>query len=276
LNINNFVVLLPLEINMSARGFRKFFEILEKQVKPHCTEFVKKSSIFAEQNRYFMAKSEKKSKYRVLCIAVALGCSLFGILLGISLNLNSKDVIRSYRNSLATLAHNNEKLKDIRDAEWHRMADVAQENEDSTLFRILDGLSDTSRIYQYVDSLRTALIIYVDGVQGEQLRRADEVSQTSFFMINEENAKVLRDKLQQYQDFLNSCIRKGYATVDFELNDQNLYGRTVSWESYHFENVMAIEAVCQLDMIKQQLMMADLTVLRSFILTYDNPELENN
>lgn len=75
---------------------------------------------------------------------------------------------------------------------------------------------------------------------------------------------------------MNSCIRKGYATVDFELNDQNLYGRTVSWESYHFENVMAIEAVCQLDMIKQQLMMADLTVLRSFIFTYDNPELENN
>ena len=40
-----------------------------------------------------MAKSEKITKYRVLCVAVALGCSLFGILLGISLNLNSKDVI---------------------------------------------------------------------------------------------------------------------------------------------------------------------------------------
>ncbi|MBR4536520.1 MAG: hypothetical protein IKO62_07705 [Bacteroidales bacterium] len=61
------------------------------------------------------------------------------------------------------------------------MADVAQENEDSTLFRTLDGLSDTSRIYQYVDSLRTSLIIYVDGVQGEQLRRADEVLQTFFY-----------------------------------------------------------------------------------------------
>lgn len=225
-----------------------------------------------------MANYEKTSKYRVLCVAVALGCSLFGILLGISLNLNSHDVIRSYRNSQATLAQNNEKLKDIRDAEWHRLADVAHENEDSTLFRTLYGLSDQSMIYQYVDSLRTALIIYVDGVQGEQLRRPDAVSDPTFFMINQGNARELRDKLQQYQDFLNSCIRKGYGytIVDFELNDRYPYGRRVSWENYHFENVMAIEAVCQLDMIKQQLMMADLTLLRSFIHAYENPELENN
>lgn len=218
-----------------------------------------------------MAKSEKITKYRVLCVIVALGCSLFGILLGISLNLNSHDVIRSYQNSQATLVQNNEKLKVMRDAEWHRLADVAQENEDSTLFRTLYGLSDPSTIYQYLDSLRTALIIYVDGVQGEQLRRPDAVSEPTFFMINQGNAKELRDKLQQYQDFLNSCIRKGYGytTIDFELNNQYPYGRRVSWESYHFEHVMAIEAVCQLDMIKQQLLMADLTVFRSLIHAYE-------
>lgn len=225
-----------------------------------------------------MVNSGKISKYRVLCVAVALGCSLFGILLGISLNLNSHDVIRSYQNSQATLVQNNEKMKVMRDAEWHRLADVAHENEDSTLYRTIYGLSDQSMIYQYLDSLRTALIIYVDGVQGEQLRRPDAVSDPTFFMINQGNARELRDKLQQYQDFLNSCIRKGYGytTVDFELNDRYPFGRRVSWENYHFENVMAIEAVCQLDMIKQQLMMADLTVFRSLINMYENQEVENN
>lgn len=225
-----------------------------------------------------MVNSGKISKYRVLCVAVALGCSLFGILLGISLNLNSRDVIRSYRNTQATLAHNNEKLEDIFHAEWLRLCYLALEKGDSTLFRKVDRLSDQSVIYHYVDSLRTALIIYVDGVQGEQLRRPDAVSDPTFFMINQGNARELRDKLQQYQDFLNSCIRKGYGytTVDFELNDRYPFGRRVSWENYHFENVMAIEAVCQLDMIKQQLMMADLTVFRSLINMYENQEVENN
>lgn len=223
-----------------------------------------------------MVNSGKISKYRVLCVAVGLGCSLFGILLGISLNLNSRDVIRSYRNTQATLAHNNEKLEDIFHAEWNRLCYLALEKGDSTLFRKVDRLSDQSVIYHYVDSLRTALIIYVDGVQSDQLRRVDAVSEPTFFMINQGNAKELRDKLQQHQDFLNNCIRKGYTTIDFELNDQYPFGRKESWESYHFENVMAIEAVCQLDMIKQQLMMADLTVLRSIINTYESLEGENN
>ena len=223
-----------------------------------------------------MANSGKTSKYRVLCVAVALGCTLLGILLGISLNLNSHDVIRSYRNSLATLAHNNEKLKDIRDVEWNRLGDLALEKGDSTLFREVENLSDQSEIYHYLDSLRMALIIYVDGVQGEQPRRADAVSEPTFFMINQGNASELRDKLQQHQDFLNNCIRKGCTTIDFELNDQYPFGRKETWESCHFEYVMAIEAVCQLDMIKQQLIMADLTVFRSLIDTYKNPEVENN
>lgn len=85
-----------------------------------------------------MAKSEKITKYRVLCVTVALGCSLFGILLGISLNLNSHDVIRSYQNSQATLVQNNEKLKVMRDAEWHRLADL-------TVFRSLIHAYEKSR-----------------------------------------------------------------------------------------------------------------------------------
>ena len=230
-----------------------------------------------------MAKSEKITKYRVLCVAVALGCSLFGILLGISLNLNSKDVIRSYRISMTTIAQNNKMLSEIKDAEWNQLCDLALEKGDTMLFRKVEKLSAQSEIYHYLDSLRAALILYVEGKPVDQLRRPDAVSEPTFFMLNQGNAKELRVRLQQYQDFLNSCIGKGQAPIDFNLQapDDNLpvsssYSNSMSWENYHFYYAMEVETVCQMDMIKQQLMMADLKVFRSLINTYENPDVVNN
>ena len=91
-----------------------------------------------------MAKSGKSSKYSVLCVAVALGCSLFGILFGVSLNLNSHDVLASYRSSMTTLAQNNAMLSDITVSEWDRLQDHAIEKEDSALFYKVSDLSDAS------------------------------------------------------------------------------------------------------------------------------------
>ena len=82
-----------------------------------------------------MAKSDKSSKYSVLFVAVALGCSLFGILLGVSLNLNSHDVLTSYRSSMTPLAQNNEMLSDIEDDEWTRLCNIAMGKSDSALFK---------------------------------------------------------------------------------------------------------------------------------------------
>ena len=174
-------------------------------------------------------------------------------------------------------------LSEIKDAEWQRLAILAHEKGDSTLFGKVERLSAQSEIYHYLDSLRAALILYVEGKPVEQLRRPDAVSEPTFFMLNLGNAKELRARLQQYQDFLNSYIGKGQAPIDFNLQapDDNLpvsssYGNSLSWENYHFYYAMEVEAVCQLDMIKQQLMMADLKVFRSLINTYENPEVVNN
>ena len=200
-----------------------------------------------------MAKSGKSSKYSVLCVAVALGCSLFGILLGVSLNLNSHDVLASYRSSMTTLAQNNEMLSDMEDAEWTRLCNFALEKKDSLLFCEVSDLSDASVIYHYLDSLRAAFILYVDGEPNEQLHRLDAVSESTYFMMDQGNARELRARLQQYQDHLNSFVGEDTAyVVDFRLQDQ-------SWEDYHFANAMSVEVVNQLDLIEQQLRMADIS-----------------
>lgn len=211
-----------------------------------------------------MAKSGKSSKYSVLCVAVALGCSLFGILLGVSLNLNSRDVLASYRTSTTTLEQNNEMLSDIVDAEWTKLCNIALEKNDSALFCKVSELSDASVIYHYLDSLRSAFILNVDGEPGEQLRRLDVVSESTYFMMDQGNARGLRERLQLYQDQLNSCIdsRDTAYFIDFNLQEQYANGEKRSWESYHFANAMSVEVINQLDMIKQQLLMAEINVFK--------------
>lgn len=210
-----------------------------------------------------MSKSGKSSKHSVLCVAVALGCSLFGILLGVSLNLNSHDVLASYRSSVTTLAQNNEMLSDIMDAEWSHLCNVALEKKDSTLFRKVGTLSEESVIFHYIDSLRSAFILYVDGAPNEQLHRLDAVAESSYFMMDQGNARELRARLQQYQDHLNSFVGEDTAyLVDLGLQEQNLYGETISWEGYHFANAMSVEVVNQLDLIEQQLRMAEISVFK--------------
>lgn len=210
-----------------------------------------------------MAKSDKSSKYSLLCVAVALGCSLFGILLGVSLNLNSHDVLTSYRSSITTLAQNNEMLSDIEDDEWTRLCNIATGKTDSALFKKVERLSDESAIFHYIDSLRAAFILYVDGEPNEQLHRLDAVSESTDFMINQGNARELRERLQNYQDHLNSYLGEDTAyLVDFGLQEQYLYGEKTSWEAYHFSNAMSVEVVNQLDLIKQQLTMADISVFK--------------
>lgn len=210
-----------------------------------------------------MAKSYKSSKYSVLCVAVALGCSLFGILLGVSLNLNSHDVLTSYRSSMTTLAQNNEMLSEMKDAEWTRLCNIALEKKDSLLFCEVSDLSDASVIYHYLDSLRAAFILYVDGEPNEQLHRLDAVSESTYFMMDQGNARELRERLQHYQDQLNSFVGEDTDyLVDLGLQEQYLYGEKTSWEGYHFANAMSVEVINQLNLIEQKLRMAEISVFK--------------
>ncbi len=210
-----------------------------------------------------MAKSGKSSKYSVLCVAVALGCSLFGILFGVSLNLNSHDVLASYRSSMTTLAQNNEMLSDISNAEWDRLQDRAIEKEDSALFCRISDLYDASEIFHYLDSLRSAFILYVDGEPNEQLHRLDIVSESTYFMMDQGNARELRERLQHYQDQLNSFVGEDTDyLVDLGLQEQYLYGEKTSWEGYHFANAMSVEVINQLNLIEQKLRMAEISVFK--------------
>ena len=210
-----------------------------------------------------MAKSGKLSKYSVLCVAVALGCSLFGILFGVSLNLNSHDVLASYRSSMTTLAQNNAMMSDIEDAEWTRLCNIALEKKDSLLFCEVSDLSDASVIYHYLDSLRAAFILYVDGEPNEQLHRLDAVSESTYFMMDQGNARELRERLQHYQDQLNSFVGEDTDyLVDLGLQEQYLYGEKTSWEGYHFANAMSVEVINQLYLIEQQLRMAEISVFK--------------
>ena len=82
--------------------------------------------------------------------------------------------------------------------------------------------------------------------------------------MDQGNARELRERLQQYQDLLNSCIDSKDTSyfVNFNLQEQYANGEKTSWEGYHFANAMAVEVINQLYLIEQQLRMADISVFK--------------
>ncbi|MBR4136361.1 MAG: hypothetical protein IKU03_08140 [Bacteroidales bacterium] len=212
-----------------------------------------------------MSLSKKLSNYRILCCTVAIVCLLLGVLLGVSLNLNSRDVLTSYKTFSSTQTQTNDQLSQLLDQEYQRvMDDVFLDS--ITRSKVEELYSAQKEMTDYIDSLRKTFIMDVNGEVSDQLMRWDDISGSEYFMIGLGNASALKDHLRQYQEQISQLppCRFGRDTtklyIDFE--DRMLYGERVSWEVYYFSHAMAVEVVSQLDLFKQQVMMEAWDILR--------------
>ena len=212
-----------------------------------------------------MNSSKKLTKLRVLCVAMAIGCTLLGLALGIALNLNSRDVLTSYKTFSESQTLTNDQLSRLLDKEYRRVLDDVS-LDSITRSKVEELYAAQTEMTDYIDSIRRTFIMDVNGEVSDQLMRLDDISGSEYFMMGMGNASVLKEYLRKYEERiyqLPSCrigIDSTEIHIDFE--DRNLYGERVSWESYYFSNAMAVEVVSQLDLFKQQVLMEAWGVLR--------------
>lgn len=216
-----------------------------------------------------MNQSEKLSKRRVLCIVVAISSLLLGLLLGISLNINSHDVLNSYRSSITTIDNNNIQLAQILQAEFDQA--LQDPNIDTTTLNKVEILRDEQIAFlRYWDTLHANFLQWVNGDGGDiVILHPDDVDAPTYFMIDQRNAQTLRLHIEEYQQNIlqlvdDTVLREQLrANIDFHTQDEQLYGEQYGWEHYHFDHTMAIETENQLNLIQQQALMDGITLLKA-------------
>ena len=207
--------------------------------------------------------SKKTADYRVLSVLVGLACILLGLLLGMSINTNSHNVLASYRSSDITMEKSNAMLSVLVKDECERMLeDNAAETVTVRKVEMLQNAHDS--IILYLNHLRFDFICFVDGNNGGVLHSIDDVSNSTNFMINQGHAKELETRLKDYQEQLLHLIDNSQqrarvkADIDFHTEDEYTNG----WVAHHFDHTMAIEVVNQLDLLSQQAHLTAYRVLR--------------
>ena len=211
--------------------------------------------------------SKKLSNLRVLCVVVAISCLLLGLLLGISINTTSHDVLASYRSSSETARSNNVMLSELVNSECGRMLSTTSD----TLIcqKVASLASSKDSLQQYLDNLRTEFIQYVNGGEGETFLRLDDVDYSTNFMIDQGNAGKLRAEIERYQDQLlqlvdDQDLRERIAQdISFHTSQTTWPYGEASWEEHYFDHAMAVEVVNQLEQIQQQAHLASVRVLKA-------------
>lgn len=210
-----------------------------------------------------MPSSRKIADYRVLCVAVGIVCVLLGLLLGISLNINSHDVLASYRSSAMTVEQGNAMLSNLVQRECDLM--LKDNSTDTVMVQKVEVLRDAhDSILQYLSSLRSDFILSVDGVEGERLQRLDDVDFSTNYMINEGHAVELKSHLEEYQRQLLGLFTDPHQRARVEADVVNLtkYQFPNGWVESHFDHAMSVEVVNQLDLFTQQAHIAACRVLQ--------------
>lgn len=216
-----------------------------------------------------MAASDHQSKMKVLCIMGAIFTLLLGLLLGISLNNNSHDVLASYRSSIETIDNSNIQLAKIMQTELDIV--LQKPDTDSLMRKKVESLQkEQMDILHYCDSLYSDFREWVNGGEVSlKILHPDEVDASTYFMINQGNAMSLRYHIEGYlQNILqlvdDTDLREQLrADIDFHTQDKNLYGEPYGWEHHHFDHTMAIEVENQFNLIRQKILMSGMMVLKT-------------
>lgn len=207
--------------------------------------------------------SKKIADSRVLSVLVGLACILLGLLLGMSINTNSHDVLASYRSSDIIMEKGNAMLSVLVKDECERM--LEDNAVDTVMVRKVEMLQDAhDSIILCLNHMRFDFICFVEGNNGGVLHSIDDVSNSTNFMINQGHAKELETRLKDYQEQLLHLIDNSQqrarvkADIDFHTEDEYPNG----WVAHHFDHTMAIEVVNQLDLLSQQAHLTACRVLR--------------
>ena len=216
--------------------------------------------------------------------------NLMYIVLTAMLALNvSSDVLNGFTQVEDGLTRSNRTVADRNRAIYDQLKAFNEQNPEKGgmwYARASEVRQRTSELYNYIDSLKTAIVKTSDGEDGDvrNIRNQDDTETPSVIMLAPRNGKgrELRSRIDDYRDFasqmLNDTVKRrnienALSTAPRELR---AVGRNKSWEEQMFENMPVVASVTLLSKMQNDLLYAEGEVLGTLLNNIDASDLRVN
>jgi len=225
---------------------------------------------------YFITKfQEMKATNSTYILDTVIICSVF---LSLILPINvSKEVLDAFAIVNHGLVATTESFTETNEKLYANFESVAQENAEVGEVWKTKALAikeQAHALHEYVEDLKTALVIRIDGLDENErevainkmktkagIENKSDTDKPATMMINEGKAAVLKTEIAKYRDFVCSMIKpvdeefKRALAKNLSTDDPINYefGFQRSWESENFEYLPAIAVLTNLSQIQSQI-----------------------
>ena len=216
--------------------------------------------------------------------------NLMYIVLTAMLALNvSSDVLNGFTQVEDGLTRSNRTVSDRNRAIYDQLeAFNAQNPEKGGVWyaRASEVRQRTGQLYNYIDSLKTAIVKTADGEDGDvrNIRNQDDTETPSVIMLAPRNGKgrELRERIDLYRAYAagmhNDSVKK--ANIENALStasrEMRAVGKNKTWEESMFENMPVVASVTLLSKIQNDLLYAEGEVLGTLLNNIDASDLRVN
>lgn len=216
--------------------------------------------------------------------------NLMYIVLTAMLALNvSSDVLNGFNQVEDGLSRTNKNITERNDALYQQLAAFNTKNPEkggawfnkATELRI-----ETAKLYQYIDTLKQAVVISADGAQGnvENIINQDNLEAASVVMLapNVGKGKTLRMSIDKYRDYVSAImvntIKKQNIESALSTTPRTIKGTigNRSWEEGLFENMPVVAAVTLLTKIQNDIRYAEGEALNTLLNNIDAGDVRVN
>ena len=181
--------------------------------------------------------------------------NLMYIVLTAMLALNvSSDVLDGFTQVEEGLNRTNENIEQRNLAIYRTLEEFAQKNPQKGQVwydKATEVRQITTKLYQYIDSLKTLIVVEADGPDGDvnNIQRRDDLEAAAFIMLSPTNKRgvVLRKSVDDYRNYITSIIADTVkrANINEILSTESVVsnGAKQSWENSKFESQPVVAAI---------------------------------
>lgn len=214
--------------------------------------------------------------------------NLMYIVLTAMLALNvSSDVLDGFTQVEEGLNRTNENIEQRNLAIYRTLEEFAQKNPQKGQVwyaKATEVRQITAKLYQYIDSLKTLIVVEADGPDGDvnNIQRRDDLEAAAFIMLSPTNKRgvVLRKSVDDYRNYITSIIADTVkrANINEILSTESVVsnGAKQSWENSKFESQPVVAAITLLAKLQNDLRYAEGEALAYLLTNVDASDVRVN
>lgn len=213
--------------------------------------------------------------------------NLMYIVLTAMLALNvSSDVLNGFTQVEDGLTRSNRTVNERNESLFGRLKAFTEKNPEKGkiwLDKAIAVRQSTAQIYDYIDSLKLAIVIKADGKDGDiqNIKNKDNLSAASYVMLPPTNnhGELLRLRLNNFKDYLTTLIsdpqkRENVAGVLTTWGKNGEINK--SWEETIFDNMPVMAAITLLTKLQSDVRYAEGEVLNTLLTNVDIGDVRVN